>query len=137
MIKWYKNNGENKRMTSLRFKIDRKRIRDWVNQEENIRNQWKESWTSGSGRRSFSHTAEKQLHVEFIQLRKEGKKIKHWWFTARMKQLMEELYPNKAEMFRYSDWWFRAFCRRYNVSLRSTTHVAQKSLEEAINEKIS
>lgn len=37
---------------------------------------------------------------------------------------MNALYPDVKDL-KYSDKWFRRFCKRKNISLRKTTHAAQ------------
>ena len=67
---------------------------------------------------------EDKLYKEFLDLRKEWRKVIRWWFDTRAKQLVNELYPDVKD-FKYSDKWFRRFCKRKNISLRKTTHAAQ------------
>ena len=77
---------------------------------------------------------EERLHKEFLDLRREGKKVRRWWFESRGKQLMKEHYPTANE-FQFSDHWFRRSRLRYKISLRAETHVSQKcpsSLESVI-----
>ena len=76
------------------------------------------------GRKAAFPDAEKKLHAQFIAARKERKKLKHWWFISRMRQLLSELYDEKAE----------AFCRRYKVALRTKTHRAQKAPESVVDD---
>ena len=67
---------------------------------------------------------EDKLYSEFLQLRKDGRKVKRWWFKTRAKQLMADLYPDVKD-FKHSDQWFKGFRNRKNVSLRKRTHAAQ------------
>ena len=67
---------------------------------------------------------EDKLYKEFLDLRKEWRKVIRWWFDTRAKQLVNELYPDVKD-FKYSDKWFRRFCKRKNISLRKTTQAAQ------------
>ena len=75
-----------------------------------------------SGRRAVFPRAEKVLHEQFQMRRSEGRQIKRWWFTAKMKELVQELYADdeKAEHFKFSSRWLIGFCK----------HAAQKSLDE-------
>ena len=66
---------------------------------------------------------EDKLYSEFLQLRKDGRKVKRWWFNTREKQLMADLYPVKD--FKRSDQWFERFRNRKNLNLRKRTHAAQ------------
>ena len=67
---------------------------------------------------------EDKLYSEFLQLRKDGRKVKRWWFNTRAKQLMADLYPDVKD-FKHLDQWFKGFRNRKNVSLRKRTHAAQ------------
>ena len=67
---------------------------------------------------------EDKLYKEFLDLRKEGQKVKRGWFDNRAKQLMNELYPDVKD-FKYSDKWIRRFCKRNNISLCKITHASQ------------
>ena len=67
---------------------------------------------------------EDKLYKEFLDPRKEGRKVKRWWFDTQAKQLMNELYQD-VKNFKYSDKWFGRFCKRKNISLRKTTIAAQ------------
>ena len=70
---------------------------------------------------------EKQLQCEFRQLRREGIKIKGWWFRNRAKQIFNEQYP--GQNFSFSDGWFAGFKKRYKISLRRATNSCQKPPE--------
>ena len=37
VVSWYHSNGENKHATARNFKIDRKRVRDWVEKEDQLK----------------------------------------------------------------------------------------------------
>ena len=36
VLSWYRQNGNNKKRTADHYKIDRKRIREWLEQEEEL-----------------------------------------------------------------------------------------------------
>ena len=67
---------------------------------------------------------ESKLYKEFQDMRSNGIKVKEWWF----RQTAKKLHLNVA--FKMSNRWFQAFKARYNISLRRSTHTAQKSSEE-------
>ena len=60
-------------------------------------------------------------------MRKEGKHIKRWCFDSKASELVKGKYPGEVSCFKLSCRWFEGFCRRYRVSLRRQTYVAQKS----------
>ena len=125
-LEWYETNGRNISATARQFKVAPKRIREWESLKEHIQNQAGGCRSKGRGRSSFFPLMEKQLHKEFRQQRLEGKRVKWWWFTARAKVLMKELYPDVSN-FKFSEHWFRRFRVRFNLSFRKKTHVAQKA----------
>lgn len=96
----------------------------WVQKGEKITKQKSRSKAVGQGCNKRYPFIEDKLYKEFLDLRKEGRKVKRWWFDTRTKQLMNALYPDVKDL-KYSDKWFRRFCKRKNISLRKTTHAAQ------------
>ena len=129
VVKWHCDHGMNNAHTSFHFSVDRKSARRWVKSEVCIRKSKQLTRKNNSGRKAAFPNAEKNLRAQFIVASKERKKLKHWWFTSRMGQLVSELYDEKANMFKHSDRWVEAFCRRYKVALRTKTHWAQKAPE--------
>ena len=45
---------------------------------------------------------EDKLYSQFLQLRKDGRKVKRWWFNTWAKQLMADLYHDIKD-FKHSD----------------------------------
>ena len=84
VVKWYTRHGENKAQTAYHFNVDRKRVREWVQNEEMIRETKNFTRKKSSGRRTQYPIAERQLHTDFKILRQEGKSIKRYWFNNRM-----------------------------------------------------
>ena len=123
-LAWYEANGRNISATARQFEVAPKRIREWRSLMEHIQNQAGGCRAEGRGRSSFFPLMEKRLHEEFSQQRLEGKRVKRWWFTARARVLMKDLYPD-ASNFTFSEDWFRRF--RVRFIFRKKTHVAQKA----------
>ena len=111
-------------------KIDKKMVRMWIRMEEKIRKQKPHSEASGRGCQALFPSIEQKLYEEFKTMRKDGKIVNQWWFNNRVKQLLKEQNPSKADDFKASDRWFSAFCRRYSVSLGRETHTSQKAPEQ-------
>ena len=107
-----------------KFVVDRKQVRLWSQKEDKITKQKSRSKEDGRGCNARYPSMEDKVNKEFLDLRKEGRKVKRSRFDTRAKQLMNELYPDVKD-FKYSDKWFRRFCKRKNISLRKTTHAAQ------------
>lgn len=124
VVKEYHESGKNIAKTARKFEIDRKQVRAWVKKEEQIRGQKYKSKAHGRGCNSKYPLMEDKLYSEFLQLRKDGRKVKRWWFNTRAKQLMADLYPDVKD-FKHSDQWFKGFRNGKNVSLRKRTHAAQ------------
>lgn len=124
VIKSFYNHGRNVAQTAKKFKVDRKQVRSWVSSEEKIRKQPYKSKAPGRGTTAKFPLMEHRLYSEFTELRKEGRKVKRWWFNTRAEQLVNELYPEVKD-FKHSDQWFARFCTRKKISLRKTTHAAQ------------
>ena len=93
VVKEYHESGKNIAKTARKFEIDRKQVRAWVKKEEQIREQKYKSRAHGRGCNSKYLLMEDKLYSEFLQLRKDGRKVKRWWFNTRAKQLMADLYP--------------------------------------------
>lgn len=129
VVQWFHSHGKNILRTSSNFKVDRKQVRQWIKNEEQIRKQ-KGTSKSVRGRKALYPLLEKRLIEEFSERRALGKIVKKWWFISRAKTLIKELYPNadnEATTFKFSDRWFSGFCRRNKLSLRRKTHTSQKS----------
>ena len=115
VVQWYHENA-----TSRNFNINRKQIRNWVKDEKVIRKQ-KQNTKAGRYCKALYPLMEGKLHAEFLELRKDAKSVKRWWFNIRAKQLMTEHHPD-ITTFNASDGWFNRFCSRKNVSFRRKTH---------------
>ena len=73
VIKWYIDNGQNKARTAFHFKVDRKGVRERVQNEELIGETRLTTRKNMSGRRARYHIAEQKMHENFKRLRREGK----------------------------------------------------------------
>ena len=132
VVAWYEKNGRNVSATARHFDVAPKRVRDWRDSKEKIEKQAVGSRAAGRGRTSFYPLMEKRLYDEFAKNRREGRKIKRWWFMAEAKELMKEMHPH-VTAFKYSEHWFKRFRVRFNQSFRRATHVAQKAPEALSN----
>ena len=126
VVSWHFNNSKNVNKTANKFEIDRRQVRNWIKDEGKIRKQNRKSKAARIGLVRFP-LMENQLKEEFLGMRREGKSVKRWWFTAKAKQILKQLHPNEDDTFRFSNRWFEGFCRRNKISLRRKTHAAQKS----------
>ena len=58
---------------------------------------------------------EKELYTKFLDIQKEGIRVKRWGFNTKVRKLMKEKYPAKAFSCKLSHRWFEDFCRRYRI----------------------
>ena len=68
VIKWFYDNGENIAHATVRFKVDRKQVRNWIRDELKIRGSKQKSQKVRIGRTAAYH-AEKALFDEFVKMR--------------------------------------------------------------------
>ena len=83
-----------------KFVVDRKQVRLWSQKEDKITKQKSRSKEDGRGCNARYPSMEDKVNKEFLDLRKEGRKVKRSRFDTR-------------------------FCKRKNISLRKTTYAAQ------------
>ena len=99
-------------------------VQRWVKDEDKIKASCKGAKKAKYDRRGEYTDMEHQLHCEHRELRRQGLKVKGWWFRQRGKHIFQELHPEKD--FRFSNCWFTAFKRRFHISYRRPTNVCQK-----------
>ena len=58
---------------------------------------------------------EKELYTKFLDIQKEGIRVKRWGFNTKVRKLMKEKYPAKAFSYKLSHSWFEDFCRRFRI----------------------
>ena len=58
------------------------------------------------------------------RLRRQGVKVKGFWFRAWAKQLLQRMHPD--DTFHFSDSWFSGFKFRHRISLWIPTNTSQK-----------
>ena len=68
----------------------------------------------------------KNIFIPSFLMRKEGKRVKRWWFNSKARELLKEKYPDKASIFKSLHRCFKRLYRRHKKSLRRKTHAAQK-----------
>ena len=103
---------------------------DTVRREEKIQKQKEFTRKSMSGKKTLYPLMEVRLHKMFLEMRKEGKSCKKWWFMANARKLMAEWYP-AVTTFRYSDRWFGRFRQRYGISWRRRTARSSHQMKQA------
>lgn len=89
-LEWLKKNGNNVSAAARKFSVANKRVREWRASEKQILEEARGARASGRGRTASYPRMEQCLYKEFLDLRREGKKIRRWWFQNRGKQLMKD-----------------------------------------------
>ncbi|MES9880141.1 MAG: hypothetical protein ABW185_04590 [Sedimenticola sp.] len=116
-----------KHFASKVFNVDRKRVREWVQNKEKIQTFAKlRKRATGAGKRVGYPDIEENLLAWFNERRSAGIRV-----TGKALKY-EALRLHKAggnQSFKASCGWFRRFKTRNNISFRRTTHVAQHSRE--------
>ena len=110
--------------TSKRFSLNTKTIGRWVADKEKIKKSKKASKRVKYTRRCQFPEVEEELYREYKKLRKQGFKVKGFWFKGRAKQILHRMNPDAS--FLFSDSWFDGFKSRHRISLRRPTNVCQK-----------
>jgi len=128
VVKFYRENNNNLYQTSKRFSLNTKIVLQWVGDEEGIKNSKKGSKHRQHVRPPLYPEMERQLYLEYKELRKQGLKVKGYWFRVRAKQIMEVTNPESSACF--SNSWFDGFKQRHKISLRRATNVSQKPAED-------
>ena len=122
VVRFYHEN--NLYQTSKKFSLNTKTIGRWVRDEAKIKKSKKASKRVSFTRQCQFPEMEEELYREYKQLRRQGFKIKGYWFKERAKQLLKEMNPDSS--FKFSDSWFDGFKSRHRISLRRATNVCQK-----------
>ena len=78
---------------------------------------------------------EKKHYTEYRKMRKEEKPIKMWWFSTRLKQVVQEYYPADKD-FIGSDDWFTRLVKANVISLRRKTRARKKKPSSARHQSI-
>ena len=77
VVHWCYENGQNKAATAFHFKVDRKRVREWIKEEERLKEMRKFTRKNKSGLSSKYPLAERKVYDDFQEARRNGKAIKH------------------------------------------------------------
>ena len=102
-------------------------MRNWLKHEEKICSLKRSKKACRYGKTKFP-VMEKEVYTKFLDMRKEAKRVKCWWFNTKARELVEEKYPDEASSFNLSYRWCEGFCRRHSIIfLLRNTHAVQKS----------
>lgn len=116
--------------TSKKFSLNTETIGRWVSNVEKIKKSKKASKRVSFTRQCQFPDLEKELYDEYKKLRKQGFKVRGYWFKARARQLLKEMNPDSS--FKFSESWSDGFKARHRISLRRATNVCQKSASDKL-----
>ena len=122
--------------TAKVFNVDRKRIHEWRDNEENIKEQLQSGNTdrkrvAGGGAKKRSEELEERLRNRILQHRERRMHV-----SRRRVQLWAKEMTNHPE-FKASNGWLDKFLKRNGFSQRKRTTVAQQTPKECIQKLVS
>ena len=128
-----------------KFGVDRKRIREWIQNESKIQNKVS-SKNQGSfakkldgGGRNIKDMNLEEMLLEWITLqRSKSLRVSRKLIQRKARIYAEEKAASKGQMndFRASEGWLEKFMSRNGLSLRRRTTQAQKTPEQIIDKMI-
>lgn len=136
VIEFAKNHGNH--AASRNFSVDRKRVREWRQKEDNIRETSESKGKTickrlrGAGRKIVYDTIESDVLQWLKQRRINGVRVTGKALKNEARRL-HTIQGNQA--FKGSCGWLRRFMKRNKVCFRRSTHVAQKS-EEILGDRM-
>ena len=116
-LDWYYKNGENKNLTAKMFNVDRKRIRDWLQDEPNLRSDPTPERTKRKRSNSLPQFKEIEaaLYQYYCEQREKGLKPKNAELRAKGLEYASEFgYQNS---FKASVHWLCNWKRRNKISV--------------------
>ena len=105
VVKFYREN--NLYQTAKQFLLNTKTIGCWVADEDQIKKSRKALKRVTHTRKCQFPDLEEELYRNYKKLRRQGLKVKGFWFRARAKQLLQQMHPDAT--FQFSDAWFDGF----------------------------
>ena len=130
-----------------KYNVDRKRILEWQEKKESIEKTVKSKKTKGcqrkrvegGGRKPFSEKLDETV-LEWVHERQsKGLRVSRKLIMKKVEVLYDDMVkngePNKP--FKASNGWLRGFMKRYGLSLRQKTFMAQKDPDHLINKLVA
>ena len=129
-LDWYYKNGENKNLTAKMFNVDRKRIRDWLLDERNLRTDPTPQRTKRKRANSLPQykDIEDALYKFYMTQREKGIRPKNAELRAKSLEFASML--GYREAFKASIHWLCNWKRRNKISFAVPDHVTPSATEE-------
>lgn len=129
-LDWYYKNGENKNLTAKMFSVDRKRIRDWLLDERNLRSDPTPQRTKRKRANSLPQykDIEDALYKFYLTQREKGVRPKNAELRAKSLEFSSML--GYRETFKASIHWLCNWKRRNKISFAVPEHMIQNATEE-------
>lgn len=129
-LDWYYKNGENKNLTAKMFNVDRKRIRDWLLDERNLRSDPTPQRTKRKRSNSLPQykDIEDALYKFYMAQREKGVRPKNAELRAKSLEFASVL--GYHETFKASIHWLCNWKRRNKISFAAPDHTVQNATEE-------
>lgn len=121
-LDWYYKNGENKNLTAKMFSVDRKRIRDWLQDESNLRSDPTPERTKRKRTNCLPQykDIEEALYQFYIEQREKGCRPKNAELRAKSLEYAMEL--GYRDSFKASVHWLCNWKRRNKISYVTMEH---------------
>lgn len=130
-LDWYYRNGENKNLAAKMFSVDRKRIRDWLQDEKNLRSDPNPERTKRKRTCSLPQykDIEDALYQFYVAQREKGIKPKNAELRAKSLEFASVL-GYRENTFKASIHWLCNWKRRNNISFAGQEHIANNNTTE-------
>lgn len=129
-LDWYYKNGENKNLTAKMFSVDRKRIRDWLLDERNLRTDPTPQRTKRKRANSLPQykDIEDALYKFYIAQREKGVRPKNAELRAKSLEFASVL--GYRENFKASIHWLCNWKRRNKISFAAPEQMVHNNEDE-------
>ncbi|KAH7958586.1 hypothetical protein HPB49_003072 [Dermacentor silvarum] len=131
VIQWHRENGKNVHQTSRHFKLDRKRIREW---EKNFDNLLQQNYGKAKLRRKlsngapvFSEYVDDALFEFFERERSAGRAVSNRFLSEEAVKIANSM---QLGNFVASSHYINRWKQRFGVAMRRATNESQKTPEE-------
>ena len=140
VLDWYHANGENKSHTSKQFGVDRKRIRDWLQSEDNLRamplaNRMRRKTFAQEGKSYGKRPpGSEQLDQAVLNWYKEQRAIGRVVYSRLLRAKALELGPQCGlpETFKASAMWLQRWKKRHAVDIKEVEGEEEDSQTDGV-----